>query len=169
MSHWNPWEEVSKADLVKTLKRVDNIMEQYKSFEVGLKYIVPEKLNDKMKKLIAVVDKGKDYSAYYSEIKEVYEALEALKQVQTINSPEASGRAFGRAFVALSVIMGRLPAPANAYAKPLNVIGVNFAENCRSVFSASRKSGIQRRYAEFYRLAGTVASYRFPVVLKSPF
>lgn len=126
--------EIDKKDFKKILLLLDKRLEQYKNFEIGLKFIVPKRINEKVKDLIKKVDKVKSFVAYKEEADELLKVLELLRLADTINSPQKSGAAYGRLFVSLSKMIGRLPFPANAYAKPLERIGVNF-EKIVGVFS----------------------------------
>ena len=120
------WEQkLDKQNFVKVLQRIKAAADKYSQYEVGIKLLIPNRVNANIMGLIGHINKCSDFCAYYNDAKALYEALAVLDKPETRQSNATQARAFGNLFIALSAILVQIPV-ARLYGQAFKGLGDNF-------------------------------------------
>lgn len=150
--HLNPWEKVDKKNLIKALTEVKSLIKHYERYYPYVyKHIVPQQLHIVVSKLSSTIEKCENFCAWYTDIGALFEAIEELNKADPTKDPARATKAFGKLFIALSVLAMKIPNPiARSYAQVLKGFGENF-ERIVGTFSPDHGN---KEYTESLRRFG---------------
>ncbi|MCY7375645.1 MAG: hypothetical protein LH472_06695 [Pyrinomonadaceae bacterium] len=127
ISHWNPYEKMTKDKFLESLARIDRQVSEYEKNANFAKHIVPEKLHEKIMGLADAIKKGKDFYAYYQDARALYEAFDFLNKQDVFDDPAKAAQAYGRLFRVLGSIAAKNPNPLiSTYGQIINMLGQKF-------------------------------------------
>ena len=78
LDHWNPYEQMTKANFLRYLDYIDRTVSEYERNSVFAKHLVPERIHSKIMGLAGAIQQSKDFYAYYQDAKELYQIVDIL-------------------------------------------------------------------------------------------
>lgn len=127
LNHWNPYEKITKDSFLEHLRYIDNTVTEYEKHSNFAKHLVPERIHGKIMGLAAVIQKGKDFHAFYQDARELYEAVDLLNKQDVFTDPAKAAATYGRLFRILGSIAAKNPNPlVSSYGQLINMLGQKF-------------------------------------------
>lgn len=127
ISHWNPYEKITKESFLQYLGCIDSQVTEYEKNAKFAQHIVHEKLHEKIMNLADAIKKGKDFYAYYQDARALYEAFDFLNKQDVFNDPAKAAQAYGKLFRVLGSIAAKNPNPLiSTYGQVINMLGQKF-------------------------------------------
>lgn len=129
--HLNPWEKTDAAGVVKALKKADELVSYYSKYSPYMAVFFADKcperrIHENILKFAGYVDAIKTCSAWYQDVKGIYEAIDLLNRPETFNNRVLTARAFGKLLLAISVVASKFSFGGAIYGQALETFGRNF-------------------------------------------
>jgi len=138
---------VDKKKLLKALEEVKSLIKHYeKYYPYVYKHIVPNKLHAAVSALSKGIETCENFSTWYWDVSNLFSAIDDLNRSDTLGDSVKAAKAFGKLFIALSVLAAKVPNPiAKHYAQTLKVFGENFEKISASFLPAERNNSAYAR------------------------
>ncbi|HMS08347.1 MAG TPA: hypothetical protein PKE66_02585 [Pyrinomonadaceae bacterium] len=151
MAWW--WsKKVTKASLIETLHQAAQLVEKYQNYEFGICNLLPNQVKEKIQAASKGVKSLNECTVFYEDMEKAYVALTVLNNMKTAKDPELAAKAYGQLLQSFGTVVGKLPFPANSYARPLTEIGSKFERIVGTLMPSAHGSGLDNDLKDF--LAG---------------
>ena len=125
--HLNPYEKMDREKFLFILLRIVKTIEEYEQNAAFAKYIVPERVHEKIIALAGKIKNAKDFYAYYHDAKELYTVLDLLNKQDVFENPQKAARAYGRLLMVVGSIAMKNSNPiVKQYGQLINTLGAKF-------------------------------------------
>lgn len=125
--HLNPWEKINKTDFLRYLEDIDRKIADYERYSPLGKYLIPERIHNKIMALSEAINKAKDFYAYYQDARELYEVIDTLNKQDVFTDSVKAAKVYGRLFVVLGSIAMKNSNPlVKQYGQMVNTLGQKF-------------------------------------------
>jgi len=124
LDHWNPYEQMTKANFLRYLDYIDRTVSEYEKNSVFAKHLVPERIHSKITGLAGAIQQSKDFYAYYQDAKELYQIVDILNNQDVFTDSAKAAKIYGRLFICLgSMAMKNSNPLVKTYGQAINTLG----------------------------------------------